>query len=89
MLINKRKLTADKVAFFTCLSTSLGMFIAGLLIPPPGIVDGSVLSAGGILLGFATLAVTAQSIQDGRVAKFQHGNVEVCIGDKDNTEQAA
>ena len=43
------------VAAWMCLITSVCLFIAGFLVPPMGVVDGSVLKAGGILLGFAAL----------------------------------
>lgn len=74
------KAQADKMIFIVCLIVAIGMFVGGFFVPPMGKVDGSVLSAGGILLGFASLAVAAQAIKDGRIAKFSKGDIDITIG---------
>lgn len=81
-LIDKKKFTADKVVFFVCLLVTLGLFVGGFLVPPTGVIDGSVLTAGSILMGFATLAVAAQTIKDGRMVKFSKGETELQITDE-------
>ena len=43
-------------AFWLTLTTSIGLIVAGFVVPPTGIIDGSVLKAVGLLLGFATIA---------------------------------
>ena len=48
-----------------------------------GVIDGSVLKAGGILLGFATLAVAGQNLANGKDVIFKHGETEVTINDED------
>lgn len=87
-----KKVKADVIAFFICLATSIGLTIGGFFAPPMGVIDGSVITASGILLGFATLAVGAQALQDGvragKQTKFQHGNTSVVIGKKENEESA-
>lgn len=35
------------------------LFIGGFLVPPLGVIDGSILKAGGVMLGFAALWVIA------------------------------
>lgn len=82
----RMKMKADKVVFFTCLAASLGLLIGGFFAPPQGEIHGSVLSATGILLGFATLAVGAQAIQDGKMARVTKGDVEISVG-LDNTDE--
>ena len=47
----------DKHIFFICLVISIVLFIGGFFCPPMGQIDGSVLTAGGILFGFAALGV--------------------------------
>ena len=42
--------------FWLTLLTSIGLLVAGFCVPPTGIIDGSVLKAVGLLLGFATIA---------------------------------
>lgn len=74
------KLRADKVAFFTCLTATLSMLVGGFFVPPMGVIDGSVLTATGILLGFATLAVGAQAICDGKMVRVAKGDAEVSVG---------
>lgn len=49
-----------------------------------GVIDGSVLKAGGILLGFATLAVAGQNLANGKDVIFSHGETEVTIKDDED-----
>lgn len=44
------------LGFWVCLITSVSLVIAGFFVPPMGVIDGSVLKAVGILMGFAVLA---------------------------------
>lgn len=71
----------DKIIFFICLITSIGLSVGGFLTPPRGVIDGSVLTAVGLLLGFAALAVGAQAVANGNTARFTKGDVEVSIGE--------
>lgn len=72
---------ADKYIFFICLAFSLALFVGGFFCPPMGVIDGSVLKAGGILLGFATLAVAGQNLANGKDVTFTHGDTKVEIND--------
>lgn len=72
---------ADKYIFFICLAFSLALFVGGFFCPPMGVIDGSVLKAGGILLGFATLAVAGQNLANGKDVIFSHGDTKVEIND--------
>lgn len=38
---------------------AIGLFVWGFFVPPLGIIDGSVLKAGGVLLAFTALWVIA------------------------------
>ena len=71
----------DKLIFFICLAVSIALFVGGFFCPPLGIIDGSVLTAGGILLGFATLAVAGQNLANGRDVTFKKGDVEITVED--------
>lgn len=73
----------DKYIFYVCLAFSLGLFIGGFFCPPMGVIDGSVLKAGGILLGFATLAVAGQNLANGKDVIFSHGETKVEINDEE------
>lgn len=74
---------ADKYIFYVCLAFALALFVGGFFCPPMGVIDGSVLKAGGILLGFATLAVAGQNLANGKDVIFKHGDTEVTINDED------
>lgn len=74
---------ADKYIFYICLAISVALFIGGFFCPPMGIIDGSVLTAGGILLGFAALGVAGQNLANGKEVVFTHDNTEMKIGDSD------
>lgn len=51
-------------------AAAIGLIIASFILPPPGIIDDSVLAAGGELLGFAGLLVMIYAIARGRHAKI-------------------
>lgn len=72
---------ADKQIFYVCLTISIALFVAGFFCPPPGAIDGSVLTAGGILLGFATLAVAGQNLAYGKDVTFKKGDIEISVED--------
>lgn len=80
----KRQRHADKYIFYVCLAFALMMFIGGFFCPPMGVIDGSVLKAGGILLAFAALGVAGQNLANGKDVTFHHGDTEVTIGDDED-----
>ena len=79
----KKQYHADKYIFYVCLAFSLCLFIGGFFCPPMGVIDGSVLKAGGILLGFATLAVAGKNLANGKDVIFSHGDTKVEINDEE------
>lgn len=80
----------DKVVFFICLTVTLGLIVGGFFVPPTGIIDGSVLTASGIIFAFAALAIAAQAIQDGKKAIINHGTTHIEINDdSDEDSQSA
>ena len=77
----------DKYIFYVCLAFALALFVGGFFCPPMGVIDGSVLKAAGILLGFATLAVAGQNLANGKDVIFNHGETEIKIKeDNDETD---
>lgn len=51
-------------------AAAIGLIIASFILPPPGVIDESVLTAGGELFGFAGLLVIIDAIAHGRHAKI-------------------
>jgi hypothetical protein len=72
---------ADKPIFYVCLSMSIILMVTGFLLPPRGVIDPSVLTACGILFGFAALAVAGQNLANGKEVTFKKGDMEVSIDD--------
>ena len=74
------------IGAWLCLITTLVLFIGGFIVPPMGVVDGSVLKAGGILMGFATLfqaPYLLESLSKLNRAEFTKGDMTIKLG-KDN-----
>lgn len=76
-----KRATIKNPAFWVCLSLSIALIVAGFCVPPHGEIDGSVLTACGILFGFATLEVVHIAIKRGVDARVKHGNTELTVGD--------
>lgn len=57
------------------------LFIGGFFCPPIGVIDGSVLTAAGILLGFAALGVAGQNLANGKDVTFHKDDIDIKIGD--------
>ena len=75
---------ADKPIFYACLAIAVILLVFGAITPPPAIIDGSILTAAAILLGFAALAIVGQNLANGKEATFTHGQTEITIGDGDD-----
>lgn len=77
---------ADKYIFYICLGVAIALFVGGFFCPPMGVIDGSVLKAGGILFGFAALAVAGQNLANGKDVIFKKDDTEVIIGDNEEEQ---
>jgi len=69
------------VPFWICLVASICMEIAGMIIPPQGVIDGSVITGVGFLFGFAVLWCVYQAIEKGIDARIEHGDTTIELGD--------
>ena len=78
---------ADKYIFYICLAMAVLLFVGGFFCPPIGVIDGSVLTAVGILLGFAALGVAGQNLANGKDVIFHHGQTEITIGEDNEDEK--
>lgn len=75
------------VIFAICLAVTIVLLIWGFYAPPTGVIDGSVLKAGGLLFAFAALAVGSHAITLGYDLKISKGDTTVNINNNgDNNE---
>ena len=69
--------------FYILLTISVSLIVGGFLIPPTGIIDGSILSAVGELLAFAVVAQIPEIVRmarNGKSIKLQKGDFSAEIG---------
>ena len=81
--LTKNIRTSTSVLLWVFSLTALGLFIASFLVPPTGVIDGSVLKAGGIIFAFAALAEAREAIVEGLGVKVTHGDTQIVIHDQD------
>lgn len=62
---------------------SFGLLIAGFLLPPPGIIDPTVIKAVGELMGFAAIWMLPRAITAGKNIKLEHGSTTITLNNKD------
>lgn len=74
------------ISFWVCLIVSAGLLISGFLVPPMGVIDGSVLTGAGILGFFAVLAQLPTIIEVAGHAKIQSGNLSIEISKEENEQ---
>lgn len=70
----QKKLLKKGLPFFICLSTTLGLGVAGFCVPPTGVIDGSVLKFASLLFGFATIDRIPDIIEVVGSIKVTHGD---------------
>lgn len=80
-----KRITTSQWIFWICLVVSIGLCIAGFILPPTGVIDGSVLTAVGEMLGFATIAQIPYLVKDHNV-EINHGNTSIKVTDNDDNE---
>lgn len=68
-----------KVVAGVCFLVSIILIVAGFIVPPTGIIDGSVLTAVGEILLFPTLVYAYRAIELGLEVKFQKGGTSIEI----------
>lgn len=76
---------------YLILILAIALIAAGFLVPPMGVIDGSVLKAVGLILGGTWLLYTTANIpnfiQSGARIKASYGNAELTIGKNKNKEE--
>ena len=62
---------------------TIGLLVASFIVPPTGVIDSSVLKAGALIFGFATLAELREAVMEGLGVKLTHGNTTIEVHDLD------
>lgn len=60
--------------FYLNLVVSIALIVGGFFVPPVGVIDGSVLTAVGLLLMFSVVAKIPEAIRAGRNIKISKGD---------------
>lgn len=80
---NARNMKRTFIVLMILSLCAVGMLVAGFIVPPTGVIDGSVLKACAILFGFAALIVVYHAIEKGVGASLEHGETKIQIKDMD------
>lgn len=78
-----KNMTVSQRIFWICLIVSIALCITGFILPPTGMIDPSVLTAVGELLGFASIAQIPYLVKDHNV-EIHHGNTSIKVTDDDD-----
>lgn len=62
---------------------SILFIIGGFLVPPMGVIDGSVLTAIGELGFFGALFIVDEAIRSGKPIKFKKGDTSISTNERD------
>lgn len=75
--------------FYVNLVISIALIVGGFLLPPTGIIDGSVLTAVGELLMFGVIAQIPSildAVRNGKSIKVSKGDFSVDVTGETNSE---
>lgn len=62
---------------------AFGLLIVGFLLPPPGVIDASVIQAVGELMGFAAIWMLPKAITAGKNIKLEHGSTTITVNNQE------
>lgn len=62
------------------LVVSIAMIVGGFFVPPLGVIDGSVLTAVGLLLMFSVIVKIPEAIKAGKSVKVSKGDFTAEVG---------
>lgn len=81
-----KKATIGNLWFWILSGFAIALITAGFLVPPTGVIDGSVLTAVGEIFAFAALGAVILAIEKGLPAKVQHNNTSFTVGQEKHKE---
>lgn len=66
--------------FYLNLVVSIALIVGGFFVPPLGVIDGSVLTAVGLLLMFSVIEKIPEAIKAGKSVKINKGDFSAEVG---------
>ena len=66
--------------FYLNLVVSIALIVGGFFVPPLGVIDGSVLTAVGLLLMFSVIEKIPEVIKAGKSVKVSKGDFTAEVG---------
>lgn len=75
------KINYNKISFTLCLVVSIGLIVGGFLVPPTGVIDGSVLKAVGMLVLFAVIDMIPKILAAEKNIKISKGDMSIDVND--------
>ena len=75
--------------FYVNLAVCILLIIVGFIVPPIGVIDGSVLTAAGLLLMFAVIEKIPEAIKAGKSVKISKGDFSAEVGTETNTSTSS
>ena len=75
------KINYNKISFTLCLVVSIGLIVGGFLVPPTGVIDGSVLKAVGMLVLFAVIDMIPKILAAEKNIKISKGDMSIEVND--------
>lgn len=75
------KINLEKISFTLCLLVSISLIVGGFLVPPTGIIDGSVLKAVGMLILFAVIDMIPKILTAEKNIKISKGDISIDVND--------
>lgn len=75
--------------FYITFVLSVALIVGGFFCPPMGVIDGSVLTAVGLLILFATIEKIPEAVKAGKSIKLQKGDFTAEVLSKPNAEQGS
>ena len=82
-----KKATIGNLWFWILSGFALALITAGFLVPPMGVIDGTVLTAVGEVFAFAALGTVILAIEKGLPAKVKHNNTSFIVGHDKQEEE--
>lgn len=84
-----RSFWLSRATFAICFFVSVALIVTGFIVPPTGVIDGSVLTAVGELLLFPTLLYGFRAVEMGLKVRFQKGETSIEIHKQEDGDDNA